>query len=247
MTWMLVIEPGHNRMGIDRWDPGIQCGMLTEADLTWETSLACRDELERAGVRHMFLREAREGQGLAGFQRAELCPHNGTHVAFHFEDGQRGGLQAARIYHGRGPESRRLAEQLAVVLQTWGDQTTNRYPTVRIGEAAYPGMDREDTASIVISAFSLTGIDAIVYSRRLRQLGQMVGSHLAMWAVGRNPGVRCYQPLTAQRDVKHGQPAKPLSELWRGRKEEPRTASTSGRISTRSQDEPSEEYQPPEA
>jgi len=245
MTWMLVIEPGHNRIGLGRNESGIQCGMLQESDLAWEVSLACKDELERAGVRHRFLREVREGEGLAMFERTEMVPKNGPHIAFHFENGQRGGLQAARVYHGKGPESRRLAERVAVVLQTWGDQTTSRYPTVKISEAAYPGMDREDTASIVVSAFSLTGIDAIVYSRRLSALGTMVGSALAMWAIGQNPGVRCYHPLVAQRDTKHGPTAKPLAELWRGRPEEPPTASTSGRISTRSPDAPSEECQLP--
>lgn len=240
MTWMIVLEPGHGRVGQGVWDPGVQAGSLVEADLAWELSQGAEEELQRSGVRHKLL-DVRSGEGLLLKQRMESCPHNGTLVSIHFESLPRPGYNGGRVYAGPHPESIRLAERLALIIESWGRVTSSRYHSCTAhANAMHPWLQREDAPTVMISPFSLTAPDAIIYARRLRALGPILGGLLASWGIGRNPAIRSYQPLTAQRDVGRGPSARNLSEMFRGRSESPQTNDTVRQISTVSQDESSE-------
>ena len=230
---MIVLEPGHGRVGQGVWDPGVQAGSLVEADLAWELAQSTQDELQRAGVRHKVLEEVRAGDGLLLRQRMDACPPNGTLISLHFEKLPRPGYNGGRVYAGPHPDSIAIAERIALAVESWGKITSTRYHSCTAhANAVHPWLQREHGPAVLISPFSLTGPDAIIYARRLKALGPILGSILAMWGIGRNPAIRCYQPVTAQRDVGRGPAAKPLSEMFRGRSESPQKNDTARMIST---------------
>jgi hypothetical protein len=242
MTWTILVEPGHGRLGVGQYDGGQSNGCLIEADLTWQLSEYVAEELQRAAVRHRVLREVREGQGVLLAHRSEHCPDNGTLLSLHFESLPKPGRQEGRIYAGTGEQSRLLAERLAPVVEAWAVTSCRRYGGCEVyTEHAYPHLKKNTITSVLVSPFSVTAPDALVYARRLQVLGNLIAATLASWALGKNPGIRCYQPLTAQRDVSRGPDSKPMGEILRGRDVgEPRKNDTSRRISVVSQGESSE-------
>jgi len=227
-------------MGGGVWDQGLQVGGMVEADLTLQLAQACEDELQRAGARHKILRETRHGEGLDLGSRLAACPTNGTLVSLHFDSLSKPGYNGGRVYAGPHPAALELAERLAAVILAWGAMTSNRYRECKASVGSHPQLQRDDAICLLVSPFSLSAPDALVYARRLQTLGMILGSALASWGIGRNPAIRCYQPLTAQRDVAQGPAAKGFGELFRGRGESPRTNDTARQIWTRSPAEPTE-------
>jgi hypothetical protein len=242
MTWQLIIDPGHGRMGQGMFDAGSHVGALIEADLTYELALAIEEELQRSGARHQVLHETRKGDGLTLASRMNAAPTNGTLVSLHCESLPKPGINGGRVYCGPHPAAIEIADRLARVINAWGRVTSNRYAgcAPAKGGSAHPWIQREDAICVLVSPFSITAPDAMVYARRISALGKMIGGTLASWAVGRNPAIRCYQPMTAQRDVARGPAAKPMGELFRGRPESPRMNDTVRQISTVSPDDTTE-------
>jgi hypothetical protein len=241
MTWTILLEPGHGRIGVGQWDGGQSCEHLIEADLAWDLAGHAADELRRAAVRHFVLSDVRQGDGVLLAHRADACPDNGTLVSLHFESLTKSGINGGRVYAGAGEQSMALAERLAAVVGSWGQTTCNRYRGCDASaDHAYPHLRKSTITSVLVSPFSVTAPDAILYARRLQTLGHLIASTLAMWALGRNPAIRCYQPLTSQRDVARGPAAQPMGLILAARGESPQTNNTARRVSVRSPTETSE-------
>jgi hypothetical protein len=204
--------------------------------------MAMEPELIRSGIRWEILHGARKGAGLLDHDRREAAQQNGTLVSLHFESLPRPGINGGMVYHGPSKGSQELAERLCPILTAWGTATSQRYQKAKVLDGGgYPILQREDATMVIISPFSITGPDSIMYSRRLFSLGGLLAGALASWAIGRNPGgVVCYQPLVAQSKGSQAPEARDLSQLFRGRSGSSRMNDTVRRISVLTPDESSE-------
>lgn len=233
MTWLLVLDPGHGRIGDGKWDQGNSCGVLSEVDLVNELVTYIAESLQRAGVRNKVL-PTREGAGLTLEQRAAQVPTNATVISIHF-DACRGARQRSQVGHSGG-DAEGLAGTLAGACQWWGETSCERYAGAKVSRSSYPVLQTPDTLGVLLSPFSPLGEDAIIYARRLKVLGDLLGWTLAKWAVGRNPAIGCYAPLRVKENS-YFPPAKAMQYLLRGRPEVPPTNEKRERLSLRSQDD----------